>query len=81
MVRCSLLFSRLFTALLLASSLSLSVWFQGIVEIAFVVFLVIVVQLCYHLSNLRVQLNTAEKENTCLVMQHRLGLISLFPVM
>lgn len=47
-------------------------------EIAFVVLLVIVIQLCYHLSNLRVELNTAERENTVSVMQHWLNLISPF---
>lgn len=74
----ALLFKRQFTALLFAASLSPSVWFQGTVEIAFVVLLVIVAQLCYHLSNLRVQPNTAEKETTCSVTLDRLSLISVF---
>ena len=72
------MFKRQFTALLFASSLSPSVWFRGMVEIAFVVLLVIVAQLCYHLSNLRAELNTAEKENTYSVTLHRLNLISVF---
>lgn len=66
----ALLFRRQFTALLFASSLSLSVRFRGTVEVAFVVLLVIVAQLCYHLSNLRIQQNSAENENTCSVTQH-----------
>lgn len=69
--RQSLLFKQLFTALLFSSFLSLSVWFQGIVEIAFVVLCVIVVRLCFNLSNLTGQLNSVEKENMCSVTLQR----------
>lgn len=47
-------------------------------EIAFGVLRVIGVRLRYHLSNLEVQLNTAEKENVCSVTLHQLSLISVF---
>lgn len=47
-------------------------------EIAFVVLLAIIVQLYHHLSNLRVELNAAEEDNTCSVTLHWLSLISAF---
>lgn len=65
----SFLLTALLAHSLLLCCLLLSVWFQGIE--CFSLLLVIVIQFCYHLSNSRVELSPAEKQDVYSVMLPR----------